>query len=194
VTSPVPPPLPAACADCLETTRFAQIGAELVQMATQQFRSLEGKLRFNFGTTSMIVNPLAGVRILLDHVLMEARILLNAPTLPGMPAIPMVAMGLEANLSLGAELAKMEQLGIAYIQGHEAQGMRYLFPPGGMLASWEVWISTSLKIPVLTRTIGTFGVRICNCKCVAVQPPAAMFEIPPGYKVIQPPAIQPKGF
>jgi hypothetical protein len=51
-----------------------------------------------------------------------------------------------------------------------------------------VWTSAKLQMPVLTRTIGSFGVRTCVCKCAPVEPPASLFEIPSGYTVIRPPA------
>jgi hypothetical protein len=190
VTAPAPPPLPAACADCLETTLLAQIGAIPTQLAIQQFRSLEGKIRINFGTTSMITNPLTQVRIILDHIALEARILLSGPAMPAIPPLPSASIGLAAELALQSEILKIEQLGIAFIEGHEALGMRYLFPPGGLIFSWEIWTSTTLHLPVLTRTIGTFGERLCACKCTPVPPPPSMFEIPPGYKVIQPPSVK----
>jgi hypothetical protein len=188
VATPAPPPRPAACADCLETTLLARIGAVPTQLAMQQFRSLEGKIRLNFGTMSLITNPLTQVRILLNHVTLEARILASVAGIVAVPPLPSAAIGLAAGLALGAEMVKMEQLGIAFIEGHEAQGMRYLFPPGGLILSWEVWTSTTLHLPVLTRTLGAFGERLCKCRCTPVQPPPAMFEIPAGYTVIQPPA------
>lgn len=187
-TPPAPPSLPAACADCLETTVLAQIGAIPIQLAMQQFRSIEGKIRINFGTTSLITNPLTQVRILLDHIALEARIILGGAAIPAMPALPSMGIGLAAEVALPSTILKIEQLGIAFIEGHEAIGMRYLFPPGGLIFSWEIWTSTTLQLPVLTRTIGTFGEKLCACKCTPVPPPPSMFEIPPGYKVIQPTA------
>lgn len=159
-------------------------------MALQQFRSLEGKIRINFGTTSLIINPLTEVRILLDHLALTARILAGAagpPGMPGIPPVPSPSIGLAGELSLAGEAAQIVQLGKAIIEGLEVEGMRYLFPPGGPVLSWEVWTSIKLQLPVMTRTIGSFGERTCLCKCTPVQPPAAIFEIPPGYVVINPP-------
>jgi hypothetical protein len=190
---PPPPSLPAACANCLQITFPSIPGANFIQMAIQQFRSLEGMLRIDFGLTSIIINPLNQMRILLDHVALEARILLAEAHLPGMPQIqmPHLQFGMPQMPNLGAEVATLEQLGIAIVQGLEAEGMRYLFPPGGLLFSWEMWTSIQLKIPVLTRLIGVFGERTCVCNCSGVHPPAAMFEIPPGYTVIPPsPPVQ----
>lgn len=188
MTPPAPPQLPAACADCLQTTLPALPGLNPEQLALQQFRSVEGKLRINFGTTSLIINPLTQVRILLNHLTLEARILSGAPTLPGMPAIPSQQLGLAAaGLPTMPGAPNFQQLGKALIEGLEAEGMRYVFPVGGLISSWEVWTSTKLQMPVLTRTIGSFGQKTCTCKCTPVQPPASMFEIPAGYTVINPP-------
>jgi hypothetical protein len=191
VTPPAPPSLPAACADCLQTTLSALAGVNPIQMALQQFRSAEGKLRINFGTTSLIINPLAQVRILLDHLALTARILSSAagpPGVPGIPPLPSPPIGLEAELSLAGAAAQIVQLGKAFMEGLEVEGMRYLFPPGGAVLSWEVWTSIRLQLPVMTRTIGSFGERTCICKCTPVPPPPAIFEIPAGYVVINPPA------
>lgn len=189
MTPPSPPQLPAACADCLQTTLPAMPGLNQEQTALQQFRSLEGKLRINFGATSLIINPLTRVRILLNHLTLEARILSGAPALSGMPSIPSPQLGLAAaQLPSMPGAPNIQQLGKAFIEGLEAEGMRYLFPAGSLISSWEVWTSTKLQMPVMTRTIGTFGQKTCVCKCTPVQPPASMFEIPPGYTVIQPPA------
>lgn len=191
VIPPTPPSLPAACADCIETTIPSIPGANPLEMIIRQFRSLEGKLRFDFGMMSLIINPLTGVQFLLDHLAMEARMLEAMVQLPGMPQLPPIpsipSLVLPQAPNIGAEIASLEQLGISIIQGLEAEGMRYLFPPGGLIFSWEIWTSIQLRIPVLTRTIGAFGERTCICNCTGVQPPAATFEIPPGYKVIPPP-------
>jgi hypothetical protein len=189
VTPPAPPSLPAACADCLQTTLSALAGVNPIQMALQQFRSAEGKIRINFGTTSLIINPLTQVRILLDHLALTARILASAASPPGIPPLPSPSIGLTGELSLAGEAAQIVQLGKAFIEGLEVEGMRYLFPPGGPVFSWEVWTSIKLQLPVMTRTIGSFGERTCICKCTPIQPPAAIFEIPAGYVVINPPAV-----
>jgi hypothetical protein len=183
--------LPAACADCIETTRFAQAGLAPVQNAMQQFRSAEGKIRIDFGTMSIISNPLTQVRMILDHRAMEARILAAPPIpqlphtpgeqLPHLPALPPGLMQIAAAAAMATQL---EQLGKALIEGHEVQGMRYAFGAGAALTSWEVWTSTKLALPVLTKTTGPFGERVCLCRCAAAQTPAALFEPPPNYKII----------
>lgn len=195
---PALPSLPAACADCLQTTIPSIPGTNPEQLAMQQFRSAEGKLRFDFGTTSMILNPQAQIQIFLNHLTQEARIIPNVPAMPGMPAIPgMSAMpGMHA-IPMGGAIPglnvpgqpQIQQLGTRVIQGLEAEGMRYVFPIGGAISSWEVWTSTKLKMPVMTTTIGSFGQKTCTCKCSPVSPPPSTFDIPPGYTVIQPPNL-----
>jgi hypothetical protein len=47
----------------------------------------------------------------------------------------------------------------------------------------EVWTSTQLQIPVLTRITGPFGKQTCHCKNLSgAEPPPSLFEIPEGYK------------
>ena len=200
---PVKPPvpsLPAASAECVETVQFAQPGAILQQIPTRQFRSIEGKIRFDFGTSSLISDPSTQVRVLLDHVKLEAR-MLSAPPLPAMPGMPQTPQfPLFTVPPIRSEFpgVTMVNLGKATVEGLEAEGVRYVFqavdplrPPA--ISSWEVWTSTLLQLPVMTKTIGSFGQRMNVCKCVAMQPPDSLFQIPPGYTVIpfEPPAIPP---
>jgi hypothetical protein len=49
----------------------------------------------------------------------------------------------------------------------------------------EVWTSSKLHMPVLTKTTGEFGEQVCHCKCTGAVPPPAMFQIPPGYKMVK---------
>jgi hypothetical protein len=47
----------------------------------------------------------------------------------------------------------------------------------------EVWTSTKLQIPVLTRITGPFGKQTCHCKNLSgAEPPASLFEIPKDYR------------
>jgi hypothetical protein len=117
---------------------------------------------------------------------MEARVLLDGiPGLPGgqIPTVP----GFTESVSLPA-IPNVVALGKTFVQGLEVEGVRHIFqaldaltPPP--IASWEVWTSTKLQMPVFTRTIGSFGVRTCVCKCLPVEPPAALFQIPTNYNV-----------
>jgi hypothetical protein len=51
----------------------------------------------------------------------------------------------------------------------------------------EIWTSTKLKMPVLTKTSGAFGEQVCHCKCTEVpEPSPAVFQVPPDYKTVVP--------
>lgn len=149
----------------------------------------------------MIINPQAQVQIFLNHLTQEARIIPNMPAMPGMPAVPgMPAMPGMPGIPMAGAIPgalnppgqpQMQQLGTRVIEGLEAEGIRYLFPVGSAVSSWEVWTSTKLKMPVMTTTIGSFGQKTCVCKCSPLPPPPSTFEIPPGYTVIQPSNLQP---
>ena len=97
-------------------------------------------------------------------------------------------------------------LGTRLIEGQEVQGKQYTMPPvapPGMpnqpqfptapqpaaLVS-EVWMSTNLHLPVLTRITGAFGQQTCRCKTTALgEPPASLFQIPAGYKQVGAPPV-----
>jgi len=169
---------------------LALAGAVVQQIATKQFRSLEGKIRLDFDTSSLISDPLTQVRILLDHLAMEARILLpepNLPAVPGIPAIPEFALPAIPSVPN----VNIVNLGISVIDGLEAEGLRYVFDAMGSIASWEVWLSTKLQLPIITKIIGSFGERTTVCKCTAADVPDSLFQIPPGYTVItvEPPVL-----
>jgi hypothetical protein len=66
-------------------------------------------------------------------------------------------------------------------------------PPDPEVIS-EVWTSTKLNVPVLTKTTSPFGEQICKCKYTEVEPPPTMFEIPAEYKKVEfPPPTPPQG-
>jgi hypothetical protein len=175
----------AACAECIETTLAA--GANAVSSLIRRFRAANGSLRVDFGNFSIITDPTSGARIILDHLLMEARVLLNA--IPGLPASQIPAVpGFTESVSLPS-VPKVVALGKTIVQGLEVEGVCHIFQALDALtprpiASWEVWTSTKLQMPVFTRTIGSFGVRTCVCKCSPVEPPASVFQIPTNYDVI----------
>ena len=175
----------AASAECIETTQSAQLGALPLASLLRRFQTADGRLRVDFGAISIITNPATGERILLDHLALVARILIGAALLPS-GALPGI-LGLPAAPGLPAVTAVVA-LGMEIVNGLEVEGMRYVFQAlGSPIASWEVWTSTKLKMPVFTRTIGSFGVRTCICKCTAMEPPASMFQIPSNYTVVRPP-------
>lgn len=197
-----PPSLPPACSECVQTS-VGPMGGALPQTSSfAQYRSPSGLTRFDMGNFSMISNPATGERTLLNHLTQEARIL--PPQMPGMamPAMAMPATAMPAMPGMPQMPAmpgapNIIQLGKSMIEGHPVQGVRYVFPQTGLtpppLSSWEVWNSTKLNMPVMTQSIGSFGQQTSLCKVSATPPSPSMFQIPPGYKVVQPPAPQSPG-
>lgn len=191
--TPSPPSLPAACAQCVQTLVGAELGALPISSALQHFRSIEGMIRVDLGMISLISNPITGVRILLNHLTQEARMMIPPiPVLGCIPGLPGFALSIPSIPSVG--VANLVQLGKSIIEGELAVGVMHLFPaipglPLPTLASWEVWASSKLKMPLLTKAIGTFGLNTTICKCSAVAPPPALFQIPPGYTTVNPPTV-----
>lgn len=193
-----PKSLPPACADCLSTMESKLPGQNAPQQfASKLFRATDGKMRIDSGNTSMITDPKTGESILLDHLAKEARRISppQLPQLPGGPAMP----GMPGFAT--PKPANIINLGKALIQGHEAEGMKYVFqppampaapqlpdvpqPPGPGLSELEVWTSTKLGLPVLTKTTGAFGMQMCHCKFTDIgEPAASLFQIPPEYKLV----------
>jgi len=107
---------------------------------------------------------------------------------------------------MGAGLSGPPQivnLGKAFIEGHEVDGMRYIIPPPGapgltpppipgMPAApqiptvAEIWTSSQTKLPVLTTITGPFGQQVTHCKPgpPIAPPPPTQFQVPPGYKLV----------
>lgn len=179
----------AACAECIETVVSAIPGAAVAASVVRRFRSADGRLRLDFEKLSMILNPLTGEQIILNHLTHEARIMLPsisiplAVPIPGVPGIP----ALPAPPALPPE-PNLVALGTAIVDGLMVEGVRHVFAAvDGVLpaiASWEVWTNTKLQMPVFTQTIGSFGVRTCICKCAAIEPPASAFQIPASYSIV----------
>ena len=138
----------------------------------------------------------------------------GAPPIPGMPGMPQIppVPGMPA-APMGA--VHVQDLGKALIEGHEVDGKKFTMqppqmpsPPGmpqmpglpqaptmpqapGMPQApkppmvSEVWTSSKLQMPVLTKTTGEFGQQVCHCKCSDAVPPPTMFQIPPGYRMVK---------
>jgi hypothetical protein len=51
----------------------------------------------------------------------------------------------------------------------------------------ETWTSTQFHMPVLTTVTGSFGKQVSQCKCAPAgpPPPASMFQVPAGYKLLK---------
>ena len=193
-------------------------GALPQQSPSKLIRSADGKMRVDFGNTSMITDPAAQKTILLDHIKKEAMTVLpshlaapqvNAPAIPGgLPTSPVPP--------------QVQDLGKALIEGQEVEGKLFTFqnpvlpkPPGlpqmpampqapgvpqapqmpqvpPMPTTAEVWTSTATQLPVLTKITGPYGQQICQCRtAVAAEPPPTTFQIPPDYKQVALPMPQP---
>jgi hypothetical protein len=212
-----PPSIPRACGDCVTTTKLAgQPGAGPQQFTSKLFRSSDGKVRVDSGNTSVITDPVGQQTIILDHVKKEAGICpmdveFPKPSPAGTPsgAPPAVPTSSPPPLNV-------QDLGKKFIDGHEVEGKRYTLPP---LASMpvqtpssrlpntpqvphpphtisEVWTSTKLNLPVLTKTTGGFGEQTCHCKYTdSGEPAPSLFQIPADYKPLQMTAVpQPVSF
>jgi hypothetical protein len=64
-------------------------------------------------------------------------------------------------------------------------------PPQPETLTSEVWTSTKLHMPVLTKTAGSFGQQTNYYKYATGEPHPSVFQIPPGYKLAMP-ALPPK--
>lgn len=101
---------------------------------------------------------------------------MGKPTMPGKPPIPGLAPPAAGAPAAGQPPA----------------------PPGApaQAQTLEVWTHTKLKVPVLTKTQGMPGLQTSVCKdAKGGEPPASKFQIPPGYKLIEPkpPALPRRG-
>jgi hypothetical protein len=168
------------------------------QFAHKLSRAADGRMRIDYGNTSVIQDPAARKMIVLDHIKKEARSLpLRKQSVP-QPNVPLVPGALAmASMPPGATV---RELGKKMVEGMELEGRQYTMPsmPGmpqkpGMPAKpgmptpaslvSEVWTSTQHKLPVLTRITGPFGKQTCICKNVkGTEPDPSLFKIPENYK------------
>jgi hypothetical protein len=208
------PPQPPACADCQTTTQYAQGGAPQLS-ASRMIRSSDGKMRIDTGATSVITDPSTQQAMVLDHVKKTASIM---PMQPAPPQLAMPQPGAAAPSMPAPTMPSVgvQDLGKGLIDGHAVDGKRYIVqppsPPQPPQAPQvpgmpqppqipqkpqaptvaDVWTSTSLGLPVLTKVSGPFGEQTCYCKPAASgEPHPALFQIPPGYKPIVPPPPAP---
>jgi hypothetical protein len=193
---------------------LAAPGSLPAQIAYKMARSITGQLRIDYALTSVIINPAAGVALLLNHVKKEVlQIVLPAVTPPVLP--PLAIPGMPAPPVPPAAAMVAIDLGIKIVQGIEVQGKQFTLPPlvpppppalpglpgapalpalaAALPTIAETWISTKLLMPVLTRITGSFGQQMCHCKnTVPGEPPPTAFQVPPDYKQIGlPPAPAP---
>src|SRR5580700_6350242 len=209
--------------------QLAAPGAPPQQSASQFVRASDGKMRTDYGNTSVITNPAAQHAIILDHIKQEARVI-PIPPMQQMPKIPQLGMPGAPGAPTPPPVSSVD-LGKGFIEGHAVQGTQLTFhmptmpqapgmpkvpgmpqppgmpkapgapqvpgapqapgmptPPGmpkpAMPTVAEVWTSTSLHLPVLTKITGSFGQRTCYCKNAPTgEPHPSAFQIPPGYSL-----------
>ena len=215
--------LPPASAECTTTVQPAQPGAAPQQFGYKTARAADGKMRTDYGATSVITDPKAGKMMLLDHVKKEVRTLPIPEGPPQPPKPPEAAIPGAPKPPDPPPLPGMtvKDLGKRLVEGHEVEGKQFTLPPPpkppeppampklpekpalpGMpkppeMAKpeapkppapptvTEVWTSTQLHIPVLTRITGPFGKQTCHCKNLSgAEPPPAHFEIPADYRKV----------
>ncbi len=167
-----------------------QPGALPGQNVTRMVRAADGRIRSDLGKTSVITDPAARKATILDHVNKVARVV-------PMPRVPAAQFD-PAALAGGAQppqppaFRSVEDLGKSMLDGLEVVGKRYTFEPPALPNApalpqppvvSEVWTSTRLQLPVLTKTTGSFGEQIRRCKYTeSAAPPPTLFEIPEGYR------------
>lgn len=204
--------------------QLAAPGAPPSQSASSLLRASDGKMRMDYGNTSVITNPVTQQAILLDHIKQTARII-PIPQMPQMPKIPQIGMPGPPGAPTPPPM-NVVSLGKGFIEGHAVTGQQITFhmptlpkapgmpgipgmpgmpkPPGmpqapgapqipgapalpkppAMPTVAEVWTSSSLHLPVLTKITGSFGQRNCYCKNAPTgEPHPSSFQVPPGYKL-----------
>ena len=181
-----------------------------MEFAHKTARAADGKVRTDFGATSVITDPKAGKMMILDHVKKEVRTIPIPDGPPAPPKPPEVALPGAPKAPEPPPVPGMtvKDLGKRLVEGHEVEGKQFTLPPPpkppekpelpGMPEMpkrpekpelpeaptvTEVWTSTQLQVPVLTRITGPFGKQTCHCKNLSgAEPPASLFEIPADYK------------
>ena len=165
------------------------------QFPSKLFRSVDGRMRADYGDTSVLTKAGDPRTFILDHIKKEVR-MIQPPQMPQAP-LPPVAMPSMPGFTPPAGPPNMEDLGKRVIDGIEAEGKRYLVPlptppqlpnapqtPQPPLIT-EVWTATRSKIPVLTKITGPFGEQLCKCRIVEdLEPDPQMFQIPADYKQV----------
>jgi hypothetical protein len=194
----------------------AMPGLQPQQYPWKMARSAEGLTHIGIGQQSLISDPRNQRTILLDHANKLARIIPQMPappSMPGMPSLP--GQPSIPGVPPIASAADVKNLGKQMILGHEAEGKLYSVPvpappklpgmpslptsplqaasnlprpnlPQPNVSAVEVWTSTQLHVPLLTKINGPAGQTIATCtKATPCNPPPSFFQIPPDYKVVE---------
>jgi len=182
----------------------------------KMFRSTGGAMHLDFGKTGLITKPGAKGALLLDNVKREARMVppVHAqaaappatapggamPHTPKPPALPNVKdLGKRIIGGHPAE-GKMYTFHPPKVPGLPQPGKAPAGPkipamakppipsaPRAKVQTLEVWTHTQLKVPLLTKASGISGLQSSICKnAKGGEPPASLFRIPPGYKLVEP--------
>jgi hypothetical protein len=186
-----------------------QGAAASTQSPSQLIKATDGKMRIDLPNTSVITDPKAQQAILLDHLKKTATILPMQPSMPQIPGMP--GMQAPSFKPPTPPSVSVQDLGKSLIEGHEVDGKRYMVqpptppqlpgapqipgapappqlptPPQAPTIA-EVWSSTKLGTPVLTKISGPFGQSMTYCKPQQIGEPApSNFQIPPGYTPVLP--------
>jgi hypothetical protein len=115
--------------------QLAMPGASLTQSASQLTRASDGKMRIDYGNTSVITNPASHQAILLDHVKLIARVI-PLPHAPQMPKPPQLGIPGMPGAPTPPPMTSVD-LGKGVIEGHAVVGQQFTFhmptipkPPG----------------------------------------------------------------
>lgn len=165
------------------------------QYPSKLFRSADGRMRADFGDTSVLTKAGDPRTFVLDHLKKEVR-MIQPPQLPQAP-MPPVNLPSMPGFTPPAAPPNVEDLGKKLIDGIEAEGKRYMvtLPTPPQLPNapqtpqppviTEIWTATKSQLPVLTKITGPFGEQLCRCRIIeSMEPDPQVFQIPPDYKQV----------
>lgn len=101
------------------------------QVTSKLARASDGRMRIDYGNTSVITNPATGQAAMLDHVKKEVRTIPFPQANPAQPAPPQATLpGSPGGPSAAPPIPGMavKDLGKRMVEGHEVEGKRYTLP------------------------------------------------------------------
>ena len=117
-----------------------------------------------------------GKGMIQGHEVQGRRYLIQPPAMPNIPAMP--------------QPPTVQAPGMPKAPGAPGIPPAPSAPPGPITA--DVWTSTKMHLPMLTKMNGGFGQLTHACQAVSPgEPHPAAFQIPPDYKMIPLPAPKP---